>query len=75
MPIFEYRCADCGETFETFVTSQRAPECPACHGVKLAKLLSPPGMVGSGNGRPEPTRGPANGGCGMGTCGCKAKKF
>ena len=71
MPIFEYRCSDCGQTFEAFVTVQRTPECPDCHGVNLAKLLSSPGMVGSGSGKSEPTSFPASGGCGMGTCGCR----
>jgi putative FmdB family regulatory protein len=70
MPIFEYRCGDCGESFEAFVTADRKPECPACHGDNLAKLLSSPGMVGAGNGRSESSL-PAAGGCGMGTCGCR----
>ena len=71
MPIFEYQCGDCGNTFEAFVTAERTPECPGCHGVKLAKLLSTPGMVGRGNGKSERTSPAAGGGCGMGTCGCR----
>jgi putative FmdB family regulatory protein len=71
MPIFEYRCGDCGEAFEAFVTAERKPECPACHGANLAKLLSSPGMVGPGNGRSERAPAPSMGGCGMGTCGCR----
>jgi putative FmdB family regulatory protein len=71
MPLYEYRCADCGHMFESFVTADRTPECPTCHGSNLAKLLSSPGMVGAGNGRPQPQPTPAAGGCGMGTCGCR----
>jgi putative FmdB family regulatory protein len=71
MPIFEYRCDDCGKTFETFVTAQRAPECPGCHSDNLAKLLSSPGLVGAGNGRTEARSLPMSGGCGAGTCGCR----
>ncbi|MGB2716078.1 MAG: zinc ribbon domain-containing protein [Vicinamibacterales bacterium] len=71
MPIFEYRCDDCGKTFESFVTAQRTPECPACHGANLAKLLSSPGMVGAGNGRSEAKSLPMSGGCAAGTCGCR----
>lgn len=71
MPMFEYRCTDCGQTFESFVTAERKAECPGCHGVNLAKLLSSPGMVGAGTGRSEPARPPAAGACGMGTCGCR----
>lgn len=54
-----------------FVTAERTPECPGCHGVNLAKLLSTPGMVGSGNRHAEPAPSPGSGGCGMGTCGCR----
>jgi putative FmdB family regulatory protein len=71
MPIFEYRCEDCGKAFEAFVTAERTPECPGCHGANLAKLLSTPGMVGSSNGRSETSALPVKGGCGMGTCGCR----
>jgi putative FmdB family regulatory protein len=71
MPIFEYRCTDCGKMFETFVTAERTPQCPGCRSANLAKLLSSPGMVGSGNGRSEPAPLAAGGGCGMGTCGCR----
>ena len=48
MPIFEYRCDDCGKKFEAFVTAERTPECPGCRSANLAKLLSSPGMVGIG---------------------------
>ena len=71
MPMFEYRCDDCGKKFETFVTAERTPECPGCRSANLAKLLSSPGMVGLGNGRAESAQLPMTGGCGMGTCGCR----
>jgi putative FmdB family regulatory protein len=70
MPMFEYRCGDCGKTFESFVTAQRTPECPGCRSGNLSKLLSSPGMVGAAGGRPERTAVPS-GGCGAGTCGCR----
>ncbi|MCY3610989.1 MAG: zinc ribbon domain-containing protein [Gemmatimonadetes bacterium] len=41
MPIFEYRCRDCGEEFECLVLhSSRPPRCPACHSKDLEKLIS-----------------------------------
>lgn len=40
MPIFDYRCADCGQTFELFVQTSTVAECPKCHGQRLDKLLS-----------------------------------
>jgi putative FmdB family regulatory protein len=75
MPIFEYKCTDCGREFEAFVTGERTAACPACRGANLAKLLSSPGMVGASagptRGRSEPADFPSNGACGAGTCGCK----
>jgi putative FmdB family regulatory protein len=42
MPIFEYRCAACGNEFELLVLprSTSTPECPACQGQDLEKLFS-----------------------------------
>jgi putative FmdB family regulatory protein len=71
MPIFEYRCDDCGTEFEAFVTRERAATCPACSGGKLAKRLSSPGMVGT-TGRHEPAPISTGGGCGAGMCGCRS---
>ena len=73
MPLFEYECRDCGRAFESFVTADRQPSCPGCGGASLAKLLSSPGMVGSGGTR-RAEAGPPSGGCGMGgdACACRA---
>jgi putative FmdB family regulatory protein len=70
MPMFEYRCTDCGREFEAFVTGERKAECPACRGANLAKQLSSPGMVGAAGARREPAQLPMSGGCG-GACACK----
>ncbi|MGA2989667.1 MAG: zinc ribbon domain-containing protein [Candidatus Korobacteraceae bacterium] len=40
MPIFEYRCKDCGRVFEALVMGSKQPECPACHGRELEQMLS-----------------------------------
>ena len=68
MPLFEYACRGCGRHFEAFVTADRTASCPACEGVDLQKLLSSPGMVGTG-GRKETE---AFGGCRSqgGHCAC-----
>jgi len=74
MPIFEYRCEDCGSAFEAFVTAERVAACPSCQSRNLAKLLSAPGMVGGGEGpssRSEPSF-PA-GSCGAGGAGCPCR--
>lgn len=74
MPIFEYQCRDCEKGFEAFVTAERTPACPACHGARLTKLLSSPGMVGvAAESRMEAGEGcarPSLPHCGAGACGC-----
>ncbi len=41
MPIFEYRCRDCGAQFEKIVRSERdTVVCESCQGRKLDRLLS-----------------------------------
>jgi putative FmdB family regulatory protein len=52
MPLFEYACQSCGSHFEAFVTADRPASCPSCESADLRKLLSSPGMVGTG-GRGE----------------------
>jgi putative FmdB family regulatory protein len=73
MPLFEYRCRDCGQSFETFVTGERTAACPGCHGENLAKLLSRPGMVGAGGETAARSAEPSVG-CGAGgaSCACRA---
>jgi putative FmdB family regulatory protein len=41
MPLFEYRCQQCGEDFERLERhSSAAARCPACGGDDLEKLIS-----------------------------------
>ena len=40
MPIFSYRCRDCGEEFSTLVMSGETPVCRACESEALEKQLS-----------------------------------
>jgi len=42
MPIYEYRCRDCGEQFEKLVLSSRADqvECENCGSSETEKLIS-----------------------------------
>lgn len=50
MPIYEYRCDECGEQFELFVrsTSQKAiPTCPKCGSQKARKDISLFGVGGA----------------------------
>ena len=53
MPIYEYRCAECGEKFELLVRSmaqQSAPTCPRCGSQKVRKAISLFGVGGTGGG-------------------------
>jgi len=52
MPIYEYRCEECAETFEVFVRSpsqETSPICPKCGGQKVKKAVSLFGVGGSGS--------------------------
>ncbi|MGB9879503.1 MAG: FmdB family zinc ribbon protein [Anaerolineae bacterium] len=41
MPVFEFKCKDCGRVFETLVRStDEETSCPACGSKSLARLLS-----------------------------------
>jgi putative FmdB family regulatory protein len=40
MPIYEYRCRDCGASFEVLVRAGTTVVCPHCGSSSLAKLLS-----------------------------------
>lgn len=39
MPIYEYRCQECGKEFEELVRTAKKVECPECGG-KVRKLIS-----------------------------------
>jgi putative FmdB family regulatory protein len=64
VPIYEYRCAECGEKFETLVfsSSEENVDCPACGGEQTEKLISMFASCGeSSNG--------SSGSCGGGNSG------
>ncbi len=52
MPIYEYRCADCGHEMEKLQKISDAPlvECPACGKPALQKLVSAAGFRLKGGG-------------------------
>ena len=55
MPLYEYRCPDCGETFDKIVRfseSDKTPVCPSCGEKNAQKLISAGAVIGvssSGN--------------------------
>ncbi|MCB0060607.1 MAG: zinc ribbon domain-containing protein [Caldilineaceae bacterium] len=51
MPLFEFKCVECGTIFEQLVRSTRTPQaivCPTCRSNKTEKLLSGFAVVGGG---------------------------
>ncbi len=68
MPIYEYRCDDCGRSFEALVSATRPEsECPDCRGTKLVRELS---VFASSRGGSGPAAN-GGGGCCGGGCGCR----
>jgi putative FmdB family regulatory protein len=51
MPLYEYRCRDCGHQFEIqqSLSDDTLSECPACAGA-LRKVFSPVGIAFKGSG-------------------------
>jgi putative FmdB family regulatory protein len=43
MPLYEYTCRSCNDSFEALVFGDEAVECPECQSDKVEKLLSVPG--------------------------------
>ena len=52
MPIYEYRCQQCGHQFDALQKMSDVPlvECPACKQPSLVKLVSAPSFRLSGSG-------------------------
>ncbi len=52
MPIYEYRCPDCGHQFERIQSFKDAPvsDCPACEAHNVKKLISKTSFALKGGG-------------------------
>jgi len=46
MPLYEYTCKKCDQTFELLVRSSTVPACPGCGSTRLHKLVSSPTAPG-----------------------------
>jgi putative FmdB family regulatory protein len=70
MPIYEYRCADCGKEFERYVATPGASAaCPACQSGSVKRTLSVFALKSDGG--PVASSAPAGGGgCCGGGCAC-----
>jgi len=70
MPLYEYRCHDCGREFETYVRAWgEAVACPACESGQVDKLLSTFAFATAAGASSRAAGGGC--GCGRGGCGCR----
>jgi putative FmdB family regulatory protein len=68
MPLYEYRCSECGKKSEELVLAGDAahePACPSCGSKKMARLLSTFAAHGGSTGESDFAGLP----CGDGECG------
>lgn len=69
MPIFEYQCQQCSESFEkiTLASSQTKPDCPECGSEDVAKQISTFAAKSNdpGPGSFSETNAPSCGSCGV----------
>jgi len=71
MPLYEFRCADCGQIFDRLQSfDAESPACASCGSTEVNRLISLiGGLVGSGPGGAP--RAGGGGGCGCGgACAC-----
>jgi len=73
MPLFDYRCADCGAGFERLVRGEAAVACPRCESARVERLMSLPARRAAGGASAGPDLSrlgpPPGGGCCGGGCG------
>jgi putative FmdB family regulatory protein len=71
MPIYEYRCRECEESFEKLVYASTVVACPACaSGNVMRKLSVFRAKASSVATLPGPAPAMGGGGCCGGGCGC-----
>ena len=78
MPLYDYKCADCGKTTEVLASGSDAPPvCGACGGSRMERLLSAPSSLTGSARKNSPGPGdhtccgsePGHGSCaGPGSC-------
>ena len=78
MPIYEYKCQDCGTISEILVRNtenRRSLNCPDCNSSNMNKLVSAPGAVmskGSPSADVPPINCPNANTCGVSPSSCPA---
>jgi putative FmdB family regulatory protein len=59
MPLHDFRCHRCNQTFELLIRGSDIPSCPACGNQELEKLVSMPAAPGKTAGIISRARGQA----------------
>jgi len=73
VPIYEYRCPQCGKEFEKLVNAGTVVACPSCDSPKVTKRLSLFRAGVASRFAESPSSGAMSGGAGGccgGGCGC-----
>ncbi|MCJ7734668.1 MAG: zinc ribbon domain-containing protein [Anaerolineales bacterium] len=63
MPLYEYQCPGCGETFDKLVSFSEAdkiPVCPKCGEQNTRKMISAAAMIGGSSSRSTSSTGSAH---------------
>lgn len=76
MPVFDYKCQDCGKTYDVYHKVREVAEdvlCPSCGSANHKRLMSAPAVsiAGSSSGESSSSLSDAGGSCccGGGSCG------
>ncbi len=72
MPLYEYRCQSCSDTFEvltTFAERDRGQACPSCESTQTRVLVSTFAVAGGDEPGQALDFGTGGGGCCGGGCG------
>lgn len=67
MPLYEYKCKECGVKFEELVTSKTQVKCPDCGSSDVGKVLSSFGFKSNGGSSASYSGGSCSG-CSGGSC-------
>ncbi len=78
MPLYEYQCADCSDTFEArrpFSQANVSVPCPRCESTQTRKVFGTITLVGAATKdtmttMPAPAHSQGGCACGGGGCGC-----
>ncbi len=73
MPVFDYRCDDCGSVYEVFHKVREKTEdvvCPSCGSTHARKQMSAPAVsMGGSTSSGSNSESFSGGGCASGMCG------